>query len=210
MKRHFTDTNASSFFRAKRQKQEEYAASTFEKMKTEIKRNLLETVEPEKFDNNLKRLILSWTGEHCSMSDCEGTRLVNKFIRHTLHNPLTVAIIADDENKFFELFNPSKKEALPASLPELMGFACLSGAGTIVSKLLGNNEVMSKCSTELIAYAVSSGNRELALKVSTFFLDRGEKDPGLIYLYSGGKPVIANEVNNLFKENAENVRPSMT
>lgn len=199
MKRHFSDTNASSFFRVKRQKQEEYTVSEFEKIKSKIDNDLFTTVEQEKFFNhNLKRLILQWTGENCSMSDCEGTRLVNKFIRHQLHHPLTIAVIADNEEKFFEIFNSSKEETLPTSLPELVGFACLSGAESIVSKLLSNNEVTSKCSKELIAYAISSGNRELALKVSTFFLNKGEKNPGLIYLYSCGNPLLANEINRLF------------
>ena len=41
MKRPFTDTNASSFFREKRLKQQEYTASTLEKKKTEINHDLL-------------------------------------------------------------------------------------------------------------------------------------------------------------------------
>jgi hypothetical protein len=198
MKRHFADTNASSFFRAKRQKQEEYVENMLDKTKSKINNDLLKTTDPQIFNKNLKRLIFQWTGENCSMSDCEGTRLVNKFIRHHINNPLTISIITDDEKKFSEVFNLNTEEPLPVSLPELVGFACISGAEIIVSKLLSNNDVISKCSTELIAYAISSGNRELTLKVSDFFLDRGMKKPELIYLYSCGNGLLANEINDLF------------
>lgn len=210
MKRHFADVNAGSFFREKKRKQEGYTAIALEKMKAEINPNLLKTVESEKFDNNLKCLISKWTGKHCSMSDCEGTRLVNKFIGHELHHPLTVFIIADDKNKFFEAFNLNQKDVLPASVPELVGFACISGAISIVSELMNDEKTMSECSTELIAYAISSNNRDLALKVAHFFIDKGAKEPGLIYLYCFGKISLAREINSLFTENVSGVKLSLT
>jgi hypothetical protein len=204
MKRSFTDTSPSAFFKAKRQKQEDYASKMFEQTKEKIDNNFLEGIALEKFDNILKRLILKWTGKNCTLPDCEGRRLVNKFIRHKINNPLTIAVVADSQNQFFKILKSSTQNMLPGSIPELVNFACISGAISIISKLLNDEEIMSQCSKSLIAYAVSSGNRELSLMVANFFLKQGMKDPGLIYLYSFGKILLTQEISNLFENNVKN------
>ncbi len=200
MKRKMIEANdMRSFFGNKKRRQEDYASHTVEKIREKIDFNLLEKVGKERVDITLKSLIMKWTGGNCSIEDCEGRRLVNRFVREKLNNLITLAILADDKSTFFEIFNSSERNALPSSLPELVSFACICGAISIVSELLCNEEIMSKCSKDLIAYAVSSGNRELALEVSAFFRAKGEEDPGLIYFYSFGKILLAGEIKDFFK-----------
>lgn len=197
----------STLFGEKRRRQALHTTDTFEKLKKEVDCDLLKKVDEEQFDTTLKCLIQKWTGKNSAIGDCGGTRLVNEFIKKKLNDPMTVFIIADDKNHFFELLKNSEAQGISLPLSDLVSFACTSGAISIVSELLQNEKVMSQCSENLIAYAVSSGNKDLALNVATFFRSKGADDPGMIHLYSFGKNSLVKKIEALFTDNTANDTP---
>lgn len=127
------------------------------------------------------------------MPDCSGKRLITSILASKLQDPDIISIIADD----VELFKTHRKEDNDLFY---LNFCCLCGAENIVNELYLKKDKKQYIidSKDAIAYAVSSGNSNLALTLATTAKKNGRIHPGLLDLYSEGNEACAYAISKIF------------
>lgn len=149
--------------------------------------------DKEKLDKILAKLCKHWWGVDAPMPDCSGKRLITSILASKLQDPDIISIISDD----VELFKLHKKEGNDLFYLE---FCCLCGAENIVNEIYLKKDKKQYIidSKDAIAYAVSSGNANLAITLATTAKKNGKVSPGLLDLYSEGNEVCAYAISKIF------------
>lgn len=127
--------------------------------------------------------------------DSEGKRLVASiFSRYQYLDKVLEAVLSDDEETFKNLINKDK-----LNLSYWLEVACLCNSENIVNLLISHVEFNLDETNEAIAYALSTGNYQLAKKVASVFKEIGKANPGNIYLYNGCKYSEAKKIEAMFQ-----------
>ncbi len=120
--------------------------------------------------------------------------ITSKLASH-LNEPLIISIIADDVECFKKYYDKSKDIFC-------LDFSCLCGSEKIIREfyLQGDNQTCLLLSKNVIAYALSSGKKELALLLAKKALELKKSDPGQVLLYSFGDYSSAKTIKQMFTD----------
>ncbi len=118
-------------------------------------------------------------------SDSTGKRLVSKILKLYKNTDSALqSILVDDPALFEKTFKESQRIHSALFWLEI---ACLCGSQKVANYLLIQEKVNILDSEDAIAYALSSGNQEFALQLATLAKEKGQVDPGKIFLYGSCK-----------------------
>lgn len=147
----------------------------------------------EYFNESFDALCKRWWDGISSRADTVGGMLVTSKLTSHLNEPLIISIIADDIECFKKHYNKSKDIFC-------LDFSCLCGSEKIIKEfyLQGNNQKILLLSKNAIAYALSSGKKELALSLAKKAIELNKSDPGQLLLYSFGDYLSAKTIKQMF------------
>lgn len=134
--------------------------------------------------------------------DSTGKRLASNILKlYKNTDPVLESILQDDPLLFEKTFTESQSTHSPLFWLEI---ACLCGARNITNCLLIEQKVNILDSANAVAYALSSGNQEFAMQLALFAKEKGQSNPGNIFLYHGScKPSDIWAIQALFQSPQE-------
>jgi len=140
-----------------------------------------EGINSEYFFKNFEKLVKTWWRlETCLYGDSPGKRFVHEFLFHDLQNPLKLAIVADDIKIF------TKYEKKFEYSQQIFELCCLCGSKNILFETLLLEDwgmINLKLSEDALAYALSNGEPEFALKLSAKAKEIGRNEAGPLFSY---------------------------
>lgn len=144
------------------------------------------------FYGNLEGLAKKWLGADAPIGDCDGRRLVNEVLLREINNPIFHAIIFDKLDCFISSFKD-------ASHPPIfwLELACICGSQKVAIYLLGNISKDIWVRSNIIPYALSSGNNDFALEIARIMKSCSVTDAGLVTLYRFGNFSTAEQISQL-------------
>ena len=139
-------------------------------------------INKDSFHQVFGSLLRNWYFLRTSLPDCEGKRFVNEYLFDDLKNPIKLAIISDD----LEVF---KKHCSLEEFKNCLIFdlCCVCGSEKIIYHYFFTyqyGESWVRNSEYALAFALSSGKHDFALKLAIKAKNMGRKNPGFLALYS--------------------------
>lgn len=161
---------------------------------------VIASIDEELFYQKLSALAQKWLGINAPIEDCDGKRLINNLLIKEINNHYFIAIVADRLDYFIQSFE-QQNDITQRSLISWLEVACICGAKKIVYYILGKvgYNILTQ-SRNIIPYAVSSGDVDLAVQMAQLARILSVTNPGLINLYSFGNFTIVEQINRLFTE----------
>jgi hypothetical protein len=153
------------------------------------------SIDRKQLKDKLEQLYSKWSNPKNKLTNTEGYILLTNFIIKNLNNALTLSMLADDVNHFKKNFQEENGDIL------CLEFCCLCGSEKIIDTVYLQDPVKIKClilSEQAIAYALSSGNEKLMLRLATKGAELAKKDPGYIGLYCFGNYKAVKNIQEIF------------
>lgn len=151
------------------------------------------------FQEVFNQLCKKWWDSTTVMPDSEGTRFIQSALLRKLDDPIKIAIIADDLKCFEKYYSNNLKEN-DVTIFEL---CCFCGAQQIIKGFFFKEDKIHclKDSENGIAYALSSGNKELSHELANKAKSLGKSHPGLVALYATNYDTLffSREIENIFQ-----------
>jgi len=159
-------------------------------------------INEARFQGKFARLLRNWWDSGTAIHDCDGKRFMQAELFNDLQNPLKLVIVADNVELFSERYQNNKNQTV-------FDLCCLCGSQKILNEHFLNSERDRSYlieSDNAIAYTLSTGNHEFALRLAQEAKKLGRTEPGPIALYSFNMETLffSKEIKNVFSE------PSMT
>lgn len=150
-------------------------------------------IEPGNFWKKYEILCRKWIGT--SIGDNRGARFAGEILRSVASDPIIVAAIVDNLAVFkVEEEQMMKSNTRPNIQDVWIELSCITGAKSIFDYVQKKYDLNVANLNEATQYAISSGNRELALEVANLSIKQGKKDLGGIYMYMFGNYSLAQEI----------------
>ena len=155
----------------------------------------------EYFNKSFDRLCKRWWDKASPRSNTSAGMLVTSKLSSHINEPLILSIIADDLECFKKYYDKGKDIFC-------LEFSCLCGSEKIIKQfyLQDQNKACLRQSKNAIAYALSSGKKELALLLAKTSIELKKQDPGPVLLYSFGDYSSAKTIKQMFVETESSVK----
>ena len=157
-------------------------------------------INAETFYSNLKTLAMKWLGANAPIDDCNGKRSVNYIFRKGIKNPMVIAIVANNINCFMK--HLWEQESSNAQLPIFwLELACICGAKDIALFMLGKTgKIWTKPHSNIVPYALSSGNNEFALMIANLAKASSVTEVDFLNIYNFCDSSTLEEVKSMFSK----------
>ena len=154
------------------------------------------SIGEENFNIIFDKLLEKWHNRETSLPDSEGKRYVNEILFQDLENPLKLCVVADHLDGFRVHYNKYNDD-------DIFNLFCICGSEKIITNLFLSETLLSRNLLEddnVLAFALSSGKKELTLTLAKKAFELGRKNPGPLFLYSFSldDSFFANEVSTIF------------
>lgn len=148
----------------------------------------------------MDKLKTKWLTKRNININTPGGRLVCNFLTRYSGTDLSIAILEDNVDNFNKYFTLSPHVGNIRCLE----LCCLCGSERIIRECYLNNPENINClllSDGVIAYAMSSGNENMALTLAVEAIALGRQHPGNIYLYTFKSYQLAKKIQSMFELN---------